>query len=276
MNVLRLLLLVVIALALPTACSLPGRSSAPKLPGVEDLPGVRNLLEKLPGFDEELLRELGLPDLSDIANLPKVGDLPGLAVGENAIALAGPTEMRINVGQRIRGTDIELAGVVDGQAEFLFSGLRAERIAGDSLDYDGSWPNVGGVSYMLRLRVYLVTDSYVRAAGVHRLVIDGIQPSHQPSLVVSRDAVKIPYTGSARPGALFKGTTYGYVGPGEQGAEISGIASGSFPFRKTGDSLRWQGMLRSDLPASFNLRIVRYGEDSVQVAGIANLQLPGE
>jgi hypothetical protein len=33
-------------------------------------------------------------------------------------------------------------------------------------------------------------------------------------------------------------------------------------------------MLRPDLPCVFNLRIVRYGEDSVQVAGLVTLQLP--
>ena len=48
----------------------------------------------------------------------------------------------------MRGTDIQLSAIVDGRAEFLFSGLRAERIAGDSLDFDGAWPNISGVDYM--------------------------------------------------------------------------------------------------------------------------------
>ncbi len=273
----RLLSILLIALALLTACTRPDLPGAPKLPAPPDprsLPGVQDLLDKLPGFDLDQLRELGLPDLSGIADLPQLGDLPGLAVGENAIAFAGPTKMRIDIGETIRGTDIQLGGIVDGRAEFLFAGLRAERIAGDSLDFDGVWPNTSGVDYLLRLRVYRVADGYVRAAGVHRLVIEGIQPVHQPTLAVNKDSLKIPYTGSAIVGENLKGTTFGFAGFDEQGAEISGIPAGDFPFRKTGDSLRWQGMLRPDLPCVFNLRIVRYGEDSVQVAGLVTLQLP--
>ena len=273
----RLISSLIIALALLSACfgpDLPGAPQMPQLPSPRSLPGIDELLDQLPGFDLDLLRELGLPDLSDIADLPQLVDLPSLDVSENAIAFAGPTEMRIEIGDFIRGTDIQLAGIVDGRAEFLFSGLRAERIAGDSLDFDGPWPNIGGVDYLLRLRVYRVTEEYVRAAGVHHLLIEGIQPIHQPAMALQENPLKIPYTGSVGPGEQFKGITFGYVGQGEQGAEISGIPAGDFPFRKTGDSLQWQGMLRPDLPSQFDLRIVHYGKNSVQVAGIVSLQLP--
>ena len=153
MRFLRLLTTTLIALVLLAACSfpdLPGAPQMPQPPSPRSLPGVNDLLDQLPGFDLDLLRELELPDLSEIANLPQLGDLPGLPVPENAIAFVGPTEMRIDVGDSIRGTDIQLTGIVDGRAEFLFSGLRAERIAGDSLDFDGPWPNISSVDYMLR------------------------------------------------------------------------------------------------------------------------------
>ena len=273
----RLIPALIISLALLSACfgpDLPGAPQMPKLPSPRSLPGVDELLDQLPGFDLDLLKELGLPDLSDFADLPQLVDLPTVDIAENAIAFAGPTVMRLEVGEFIRGTDIQLAGITDGRAEFLFSGLRAERIAGDSLDFDGAWPNIGGIDYLLRLRVYQVTEEYVRAAGVHRLVIAGIQPIHQPAMALQGNLLKVTYTGSVGPGDQLKGTTFGYVGQAEQGAEISGIPAGDFPFRKTGDSLRWQGMLRPDLPSQFDLRIVHYGENSVQVAGLVSLQLP--
>ena len=273
MNLYRQILILLVSLAFLNACALPQLPGAPQLPKRPPLPAVDELLERLPDFDLDLLKELGLPDLSDIANLPQLADLPGLSLGENAIAFAGPTEMRIDIGESIRGTDIQLSGIVDGRAEFFFAGLRAERIAGDSLDFDGAWPSINGVNYNLRLRVYRVAEGYVRAAGVHRLVVEGIQPVHQP-VMLNEDAPKIPYTGSATVGQLMKGTTFGYAGFNEQGAEITGMLTGDFPFRKTGDSLRWQGTLRPDLPSVFNLRIVRYSESSVQVAGIVALQLP--
>ena len=273
----RLLSVMLIALALLTACTLPDLPGAPQLPkplSPRSIPGLEDLLDMLPGFDLDMLRDLGLTDLSGIADPPQLGDLPGLAVGENAIAFAGPTEMRIDVGDFIRGTDIQLGAIVDGRAEFLFSGLRAERIAGDSLDFDGAWPNISGVDYTLRLRVYRLAEGYVRAAGVQRVVIEGIQPLHQPDVAVNEGSPKVPYTAFVAMGDVLKGTTFGFAGLAEQGAEISGIPAGDFPFRKTGDSLRWQGMLRPDLPCVFNMRIVHYADNSVQVAGIVTLQLP--
>ena len=277
MKLRRLIASLIIPLALLTACfgpDLPGAPQMPQLPSPRSLPGFDELLDQLPGFDLDLLKELELPDLSDIADLPQMVDLPTVDLAENAMAFTGPTEMRIEIGEFIRGTDIQLNAIVDGRAQFLFSGLRAERIAGDSLDFDGPWPNIGGVDYLLRLRVYRVTEEYVRAAGVQRLLIEGIQPIHQPAMVLQENPLKMTYTGSVAPGDLLKGTTFGYVGQAEQGAEISGIPAGDFPFRKTGDSLRWQGMLRPDLPAQFDLRIVHFGENSVQVAGIVSMQLP--
>ncbi len=277
MKIYWLLSVVLIAVAVLSACNRPEMPVVPEVPQSPvnpSLPVIDSLFELLPDFDLDLLRELGLPDLKGIADLPQLADLPGLSVGENAIAFAGPTEMRIQVGEFIPGTDIQLMGIVDGRAEFLFAGLRAERISGDSLDFDGAWPDIGGVQYALRLRVYLVTKEYVRAAGIHRLVVEGIQPVYQ-EVGFNEHARKISYTGSAGVGELLKGTTFGYAGFSEQGAEITGIPAGDFPFRKIGDSLRWQGMLRSDLPSMFSLRIVRYGERSVQVVGIVTLQLPG-
>ena len=277
MKLRRLITSLIISLALLSACfgpDLPGAPQMPKLPSPRSLPGVDELLDQLPGFDLDLLKELELPDLSDIADLPQMVDLPTVDLAENAMAFTGPTEMRIEIGEFIRGTDIQLTAIVEGRAQFLFSGLRAERIAGDSLDFDGPWPNIGGVDYLLRLRVYRVTEEYVRAAGVQRLLIEGIQPIHQPAMVLQENPLKMTYTGSVAAGDLLKGTTFGYVGQAEQGAEISGIPAGDFPFRKTGDSLRWQGMLRPDLPTQFDLRIVHFGENSVQVAGIVSLQLP--
>ncbi len=277
MKLRRLITSLLIPLALLSACfgpDLPGAPQMPKLPSPRSLPGVDELLDQLPGFDLDLLKELELPDLSDIADLPQMVDLPTVDLAENAIAFTGPTEMRIEIGEFIRGTDIQLTAIAEGRAQFLFSGLRAERIAGDSLDFDGPWPNIGGVDYLLRLRVYRVTEEYVRAAGVQRLLIEGIQPIHQPAMVLQENPLKMTYTGSVAAGDLLKGTTFGYGGQTDQGAVISGIPAGDFPFRKTGDSLRWQGMLRPDLPAQFDMRIVHYAESSVQMAGIVSLQLP--
>jgi hypothetical protein len=160
-------------LALCLALLLAGCS----LPGVGDLPIEIPGNPQLPNLDQ--LRDLGLPDLSGIANLPQIADLPALNVADNAIVFAGPTERKIRLGERIPGTDIVLNAISADGAEFQIGGMRAVRSLGDSLDFDGNWPGIGGVTYNLRLRVYLVEGDGVRAAGVHRLLVETITPQEQ-------------------------------------------------------------------------------------------------
>jgi len=245
-----------------TGCSLPGIGELPvEIPGNPQLPNL------------DQLRDLGLPDLSGIANLPQIADLPALNVADNAIVFAGPTERKIGLGERIPGTDIVLSAIAADGAEFQIGGLRAVRALGDSLDFDGNWPGTSGIIYNLRLRVYLVEGDGVRAAGVHRLLVENITPQEQ-AVSPQGTLLKIPYTGSANPGQTLKGNSLGYVGSGDRGAEFSGLPAGDFPFRKVGDSLLWRGYLRSDMPIEYNMRVVFYNETTVQVAGIATVQLP--
>lgn len=259
----RLSVLTILVLVLALAgCSLPG---------LGDLPVEIPANPAIPNLDQ--LRDLGLPDLSNIPNLPQISDLPVLNVGDNAIAFAGPTERKIGVGESIPGTDIVLTGIGEGGAEFQIAGMRALRRVGDSLDFDGNWPGIGGVAYNLRLRVYLLGEDSVRAAGVHRLVVEGIAPQEQ-SVTPQGTTLKIPYAASANRGEGLKGNTLGYVGSAERGAEFSGLPAGDFPYRKVGDSLNWQGYLRPDIPIEYNMRVVFYNDASVQVGGIATVQLP--
>jgi len=244
---------------------LTGCGSIPGLP--VEIPGN----PQLPSLDQ--LRDLGLPDLSSIPNLPQLGDLPALHAGDNAIVFAGPTERRIARGERIPGTDIVLAAITDAGAEFQIGGQRALRAPGDSLDFDGNWPGIGGVVYNLRMRVYLVGGDSVRAAGVHRLLVENLAVQEQ-AVTPQGTTLKIPYAASASRGERLKGTTLGYVGNADRGAEFSGLPAGDFPYRKVGDSLPWRGFLRSDIPIEYNIRVALYNDSSVQVAGIATIQLP--
>jgi hypothetical protein len=250
---------IVVTLAL-AACDLPRLPQEPA-----DLP-------QLPGLPD-VIRDLGLPDLSQIPNLPEIGDLPLLNVGPNAINFAGPTEQRIGVGERIPGTDIELISTSDGNAEFRIAGLRSTRSLGDSLDYEGPWPGVNGVNYSLRLRIYNVGSNNVRAAGVHRLVVENIQPVEQ-TVRLTGTTLSIPYTASAADGERIKGLTLGYGGADDRGARLIGLPDDAYPYRKIGDSIQWSGQLRPDLLVEYNLRALFYNNNSLQVGGIATLQLP--
>lgn len=276
----RLLLITILLLLVSIlgACrdALPSVPEVPELPvempdiNLPDIPGIPQSLEEIP----DLLNQLELPDISGVANLPELDALPGLNVPEGALAFRGPTEHGIEIGERIPGTDIELVGINNSEAEFSIAGFRSVKVQGDSLDYDGNWPDINGVTYNLRLRVYRVGDSSVRAAGVHQIIINNADPVVQP-IASNVPTMSFPFTVSAGVGEMLAGSTFGYAGDNERGAEITGLGDGEFPYRKMGDSIRWAGLLRGDIPGEYNLRVLYYDASSVRVGGVVHLALPG-
>jgi hypothetical protein len=256
-----------VILAVVAGCS---RSDLPiRVPkGIPTVPALPSIAE-LP----ELWKDLGLPDLSNIPELPQISDLPMLQVPAGAVAYAGPTEQRIDIGQRIPGTDMTLTGINNEGAEFQIAGYHSVRKLGDSLDFDGDWPNIGGVHYTLRLRIYHIADNYVRAAGVQRLVIENVQPVARYGAPTG-NTLEVPFTAAAGPGETIPGTTYRYAGHEERGAQIGGLPEGDYPYRKIGDSITWEGTVRPDIPARYDLRVVFYNDNQLQVAGLVTLGLP--
>ncbi len=253
------------------APSLPDLPQLPDIPQLPSLPGLPSELEQLPG----LLSELGLPDLSQIPGLPDLGDLPLVQTPPGGMIFNGPIERGLRVGDRVPGTDIQLVGVSDAGAEFTIAGLRSVRVAGDSLDYDGAWPGVPGVTYNLRMRIYRVGDQSVRAAGVHQLTVQGVQPV-QTNASISDATLRFPFTTGANMGENFAGITYSYLGADDRGAQIGGLPEGDYPYRKVGDSLFWAGNLRPDMAAEYNLRMMTYNESNARVGGTVKLALPSQ
>lgn len=265
----------VLLLLLLMGCSRPELPQLPdvsvELPDLSNLPGIPESLSQLPG----LLEDLGLPDLSQVANLPDLADLPSLQAPPGGIIFSGPTERRINVGERIPGTEMVLTAITDNGAEFQIGGLRSVRKIGDSLDHDGAWPGLAGASYNLRLRIYIVADSYVRAAGIQRLVVPNIQPV-MDNATPGGVTLKFPFTVGAQTGERFDGTTLSYGGSSDNGGQLGGLAEGEYPYRKIGDSVVWNGHLRGDLVAAYNLRLLYYDANQARVGGIVTLAVPGQ
>jgi len=265
----------VLALVL-TACNFFDRATLPdvpeipiEIPDLSDIPGIPDSLSGIPG----MLEELGVPDLSNIANLPDISSLPIFKSEPGTINLRGPTDKKVGIGERIPGTDIDLIAITDGIAEFNVNGLRLERTRGDSLDFDGSWPGVADVTYNLRLRIYNISSSTVRAAGVQQLVVSQVQPVPAPPQK-GRIELKFPHAAAAGVGELIEGTTFGYVGTNERGAEISGLPAGDYPYRKSGDSITWTGLIRADIPVAYRLRVLLARDESINVGGTVAVYLP--
>jgi hypothetical protein len=221
----------------------------------------------------DTLGDLGLPDVSGLADLPGLESLPLLESIPGGIVYRGPVQRKVTAGNRVPGTDVLLVRTGDDGAEFEIGGLRSVRVVGDSLDFDGDWPEMPGVTYSARLRIYQVGSGQVRIAGVHQLGIPNIQPSVADSDLPSR-GLKFPFTSRVTVGETIPGTTFGYAGVHERGAELSGLAAGEYPYRKVGDSIRWRGYLRPDIPVEYNVRALFFDDGAIQVGGVVSVMLP--
>lgn len=270
-GLLLLLSLLLGACSAPEMPKLPELPALPEMPDLSQLPGIPESLRDLPN----LLTDLGLPDLSSVANLPGVESLPALQTPPGAISFSGPTEWPLNIGDRIPGTDIVLSSVSDAGAEFQIAGMRSVRVVGDSLDFDGDLAGISGVTYNLRLRLYYIGSNSVRAAGVQRLLIRDIQPQ-KADVTLGGMTMKLPFTVNVSNGEAIAGTTLGYAGMQERGGQITGLPEGDYPFLKIGDSISWKGYLRPDIPIEYNLRMIYYDANRAQVGGIVTLALPSQ
>lgn len=272
----RIMILLVCA-GLLAACALPGISELRNIPGMPDLarltdiPGIPRELADVPN----LLEDLNLGDLANLENLPGIDTLPFLRTPPGALVLRGPVERNLRIGDGLAGTDIVLSGIEPDGAVFEIAGMRSVRTYADSLDFDGGWAGLEGVSYNLRLRVYQITNNSVRAAGVQQLVVPNVAPVATGTVAAdNRIELSFPVTWGLAPGEAILGTTLRYVGMQERGAEFAGLGDGVFPFHKIGDSLRWRGNLRTDLAADYQLRVLAYGTDSARVGGVVSVWLP--
>ncbi|MEM7129955.1 MAG: hypothetical protein AAF702_26735 [Chloroflexota bacterium] len=272
-----LLLMVLVSLlftAVSSGCGVVDLPQVPEIPELPDIPGLPQSLDELTEQIPGILDELEIPDLSGIANLPDLSDLPGFTTEPGVISFQGPTEKRINIGETIPGTDIQLTSIDDQGANFQIAGYNSRRATGDSLDFDGGWSGLDGITYTVRLRIYRIGSESVRAAGVHQMVIQNIQPVAGP--VPQHDQyLRVPFSIAANSGENLKGLTIGYVGSADRGGELSGLSGDEYPFRKIGDSISWEGTVRNDIPVRYSLRVLYYGANSIRVGGTVAVYLPG-
>jgi hypothetical protein len=239
-----------------------------------EIPGVPRDLSELEG----LLGDLGIPDLSQLGNVPGLESLGGLQTPPGAITFQGPLDLPLAAGDTIPGTDIRFVGAESGAdaAQFEIAGLRAPRRIGDSLDYDGAWPGTTGVTYHLRLRLYQIGNGQARAAGVQRLVIENIAP-HEANVNIEGGShtLRFPHSVTANAGDQFAGMTLSYTGQDDRGATLQGMAEGEYPYRKLGDSVKWAGRLTPAVSVVYDLRLLYYQEANATVGGVAIVSLPG-
>jgi hypothetical protein len=78
-----------------------------------------------------------------------------------------------------------------------------------------------------------------------------------------------PVTYSIAPGEEVPGTDIRYVGKTDKGAEL--IIEGQKAYKKTADSVDWKGRLTRDVTLDLITRVIRFTEETLQVAGTAKI-----
>ena len=179
-----------------------------------------------------------------------------------------PVKLTIDTGDNIPGTDITYVGIGENEeAEVLIGGQQAFKQKGDSLDWEGT--PVNGTKVDLNLRIAWYDSQTMHVVGTSRIKID--RPTVAP-VTVPASALMTYYAPVAygmAPDALIPGTQYSYVSSTEEGAELSGIEG--YPYRKSGDSIIWNGKLRDGVYLKLNVRVVQYDDKGLRVGGIATI-----
>lgn len=191
---------------------------------------------------------------------------------EGGLLYKGPVEISVGPGHRIAGTDILYVGLSDGMgmAEFEIEGQRARKKVGDSLDWKGE--PVAGVSLTLNLRVLLITEQAAHTGGTVAMTIAAPSPREIHLGEMDSPKFNMPVTYRVAKGEYIPGSLLSYQGRDEErGAQLGGIEE--YPYRKTGDSIVWEGELRDNVFLRLDMRVLLFNENALHVGGLATVWL---
>jgi len=198
-----------------------------------------------------------------------VACLPWQRPPEGVLIYAGLTEQGIPAGAFLPGTDIQYVGMSEQGAELLIEGQRAVKQKGDSLDWSGH--PLPGTTLTLKQRIVWFSEEKLHVAGTARLAIREPQPVAMPFPEELSVVYKLPVGYSVKRGETIPGTTISYVGSTEKGAELGGVEG--YPYRKIADSITWEGKLLEGVFLKLMVRVARFDEEKLQVAGLATIGL---
>ena len=218
------------------------------------------------------------PNKTSTPTLTPEGTARGQRIPASTLVYRGPIEQTVPAGSFISGANIKYIGLrEDKTAEVLINGQRAFKRSSDSLDWTGSPLN--GVKIQLSDRILWFSKEQLQLVGTIRLTVTQATPKRSqvpqianqptPNLVI----YKVPVIYRVKPGEAIPGTTLMYVQNTEKGAQLGGLPKDNYPYRKVGDSIAWQGQLRSGVYLNLLARTVLYDDDSLNVTGVATIIL---
>ena len=185
----------------------------------------------------------------------------------NRLPYAGPVEISVNQGEFLPGTDIQYLGKTEKGAQVSIGGKQATKKIGDSLDWKGEM--VPGVSVDQTLRVVLIPQDALHTAGTVRLIVANPRPQPEPVNSAAPVHFKLPVGYHVERGKSIPGTSITYLEKTEEGAHLGNMEG--YAYRKLGDSITWEGRLRTGIWLELNLRTVLITDSQLDVVGTADL-----
>ncbi|MFQ6058671.1 MAG: hypothetical protein ACE5MB_07340 [Anaerolineae bacterium] len=185
-----------------------------------------------------------------------------------ALVYNAPVTYSIAAGEEVPGTDIRYVGKTEKGAELIIEGQKAYKKTADSVDWQGTLTR--DVTLDLTTRVVRFTEEMLQVAGTAKVTVNN--PAPQAASVPSEAPLEyhtIPVASFVGKGKRLPGTLIEYIGPTDKGAELGGVEG--YPYRKTLDSIVWEGQLKEDVFLKLDVRVVRYDERGLVVTGLASL-----
>ena len=189
-----------------------------------------------------------------------------------ALQYSGPSEQTIGLGLAMPGTNIQYIAKNAEGALVDIGGQRAVKKVGDSLDWKGE--PMSGVEVALAQRVVFANEEHLQTAGTVKITVRDAQPSTAQFPDNPAYSYAVPVTYNVRRGSEIPGTLLRYAGKRDEGAALEGVSG--YAFRRLGDSITWNGRLRSNAYVDMTLRVLAYTDDFMQVGGVVTVALTGE
>ncbi len=205
-------------------------------------------------------------------------------MGDTLSFLIPAYTMKMEPGDTIPGTGLHYSGRENGAYKVTIDGREATKRIGDSFIWSGVM--APGVYANYNLRLTTAVFGVLPVAGPVEIIVFNPEPIEMPltadvtAVTPHFDNIVVNYQIPA--GRQIPGTTLIYEGVFTQGqgqqasqlAQLSGLSG--YPYLALGDSLVWTGQLRDNVAVRYSLRTTAISEESLSLAGTAELWISSE
>ncbi|MBC7237480.1 MAG: hypothetical protein H5T69_16685 [Chloroflexi bacterium] len=195
------------------------------------------------------------------------GCLLGSSKPSSELVYKLPTRITLDVGETLPGTDIRYVNMGEDGAHLLIHGRPALKRKGDSLDWSGQMRE--GVKVDLRLRIVWFNNAQLQLLGTATVTVSNPQPRRATISTSSPIEYGGPVVYGVDRGAKIPGTTLTYEAKTDEGAKLGN--TDAYPYRKIGDSIFWEGVLRDGVYLRLDVRVLQYDERHLRLGGLATI-----